>query len=95
MKDLKEFEAKIAQLMPEDKEIMDTLVELQAERERQGISQKDFAARIGMAPAQLSKIETLDSFPTLRTLNRYARGLGLALELKVVKHRDEEKVRIL
>lgn len=41
-----------------------------------------------MKQSQLAKIEQLDSTPTLTTLNRYAKGLGLAIQIKVVAYAE-------
>lgn len=65
----------------ETKDIFESLAFLIAERNRQGISQQDFAEKIGMTQAQLAKIEGATSVPTLKTLNRYAQGLGLKMIL--------------
>ena len=69
--------------IPEDElSIIDNLSYLQAERIRRGISQQELAQRINMSKSQLAKIERLDSTPSLKTLNRYANGLGLSLKRK-------------
>lgn len=73
----KEYKPTITALSSEDMTIIDTLADLVAERIRRGISQKDFAAKIAMKQPQLAKIERLDSIPSLVTLNRYAKGLGM------------------
>lgn len=67
----------------EEQSIISTLSFLQVQRMKQGISQSDFAKRIGMTQPQLAKIERLDSVPTLTTLNRYAEGLGLQINLSI------------
>ena len=41
-----------------------------------------------MKQSQLAKIEQLDSTPTLATLNRYAKGLGLGIQIKVVAYAE-------
>ena len=41
-----------------------------------------------MKQSQLAKIEQLDSTPTLTTLTRYAKGLGLAIQIKVVAYAE-------
>ncbi|MDE3283292.1 helix-turn-helix transcriptional regulator [Lacticaseibacillus casei] len=64
--------------------IIDALTELEAERIRRGISQKQFAETIGMKQPQLAKIERLDSVPSLMTLSRYAKGLGKEIRLSIV-----------
>ena len=69
-----DFSQKLKKDNPEKLAIIKTLADLESERIKQGISQKDFAEKIGMKQPQLAKIERLDSLPTLATLNRYARG---------------------
>lgn len=54
---------------------------LMSQRIKRGITQQDFAALIGMKQPQLAKIEQLQSMPSLTTLNRYAKGLGLKVTL--------------
>ncbi|MGF2384968.1 helix-turn-helix domain-containing protein [Lentilactobacillus otakiensis] len=63
--------------------IIETLATLHAERIKRDITQKDFAKRIGMKQPQLAKIERLDSLPSLSTLNRYAKGLGLEIKISL------------
>jgi len=70
-------------LDPETKVIIETLAELMTERMKSGISQRDFAERIGMSQPQLAKIERLDSIPTLKTLTRYAAGLDYNLSFQL------------
>lgn len=80
----KEYKPTITALPHEDMTIIDTLAGLVAERIRRGISQKDFAAKISMKQPQLAKIERLDSIPSLVTLNRYANGLGMKVQISLV-----------
>lgn len=68
----------------EELSLIDALSFLQAKRMRQGISQTEFAERINMTQPQLAKIENLDSTPTLATLNKYAKGLGLEIKLSIL-----------
>lgn len=63
----------------EELSIVDTLSFLEAQRIKQGITQSEFARRI----PQLAKIESMESMPTLTTLNKYAAGLGLEIKLTV------------
>lgn len=79
----KDYKKSITSIDDDEMSIIDTLSCLQAERIKRGISQKDFAARIEMKQPQLAKIERLDSMPSLTTLNRYAHGLGLEIEVKL------------
>lgn len=67
----------------EELSIVDTLSFLEVQRIKQGISQTEFAKKIGMTQPQLAKIENLDSIPTLTTLNKYAAGLGLQIRLSI------------
>ena len=79
-----DFSQKLKKDNPEKLAIIKTLADLESERIKQGISQKDFAEKIGMKQPQLAKIERLDSLPTLATLDRYARGLGKEIRLSIV-----------
>ena len=79
-----DFSQKLKKDNPEKLAIIKTLADLESERIKQGISQKDFAEKIGMKQPQLAKIERLDSLPTLATLNRYARGFGKEIRLSIV-----------
>ncbi|RNE46144.1 helix-turn-helix domain-containing protein [Lacticaseibacillus paracasei] len=79
-----DFSQKLKKDNPEKLAIIKTLADLESERIKQGISQKDFAEKIGMKQPQLAKIERLDSLPTLATLNRYAKGLGKEIRLSIV-----------
>lgn len=67
----------------EELSIIDNLSFLEVQRIKQGISQTEFAKKIGMTQPQLAKIENLDSIPTLPTLNKYAAGLGLQIKLSI------------
>lgn len=70
-------------LTEEELSIINTLSFLEAQRIKQGLTQSEFARRIGMSQPQLAKIESLESIPTLTTLNKYAAGLGLEIRLTV------------
>ncbi|MFB9769353.1 helix-turn-helix domain-containing protein [Lactiplantibacillus modestisalitolerans] len=79
----KDYKQSITSINDDEMTIINTLSQLQAERIRRGISQKDFAEQIKMKQPQLAKIERLDSMPSLTTLNRYAHGLGLEIEIRL------------
>ncbi len=70
-------------LTEEELSIINTLSFLEAQRIKQGLTQSEFASRIGMSQPQLAKIESMESIPTLTTLNKYAAGLGLEIRLTV------------
>ncbi|WP_461240391.1 helix-turn-helix domain-containing protein [Paucilactobacillus sp. N302-9] len=74
----------ITSVNKEEMVIIDTLSKLQAIRIQRGITQNEFAASIGMSQPQLAKIEKMTSIPSLATLNRYAQGLDMHLEISLV-----------
>ena len=53
-------------------------------REASGLTQKDLAERTGIAQGDISKLETGNANPSLRTLQRLAAGLGMKLKLEFV-----------
>lgn len=55
--------------------VRDAMVQLRAERERQGLSLADVAQRTGMTRENICRLESEERNVTLRTLQRYARGL--------------------
>lgn len=77
-----EFKNDIKSISKEEMTILDGLAFLHAERIKRGIPQVEFAKKIGMSQPQLAKIESLDSMPSLKTLNRYAKGLGYEMKVK-------------
>lgn len=79
-----DLESSFSSIPNDEKFIIDTMAKLYAERVKNKVSQQELAKKIGMKQPQLAKLETLESVPTLRTLNRYARGLGLKLEVELV-----------
>lgn len=83
MKTWQELKKNQTSIPQEEMSLIDTLSFLQAQRIKQGISQTEFAKRIKMTQPQLTKVESLDSVPTLATLNRYAAGLGLQIRLSI------------
>lgn len=50
---------------------------VRSEREAQGISQSRFAAMVGVDQTYLSRLEQGRGNPTIRTLAKIAKGLGL------------------
>jgi transcriptional regulator with XRE-family HTH domain len=84
----KDFKSTITSLDKEKMDIIDALADLVSERAQSGIEQKEFASRIGMSQPQLAKLERLDSIPTLKTVNRYAEGLGYKVTFNIVRKTD-------
>jgi hypothetical protein len=66
---------------PPARPFRELIAALRAERERQGLSLADVAARTGMDRAAIHKLEIgLNSNPTHATLTRYACALGAEIE---------------
>lgn len=53
-------------------------------RKASSLTQKDLAERSGIAQADISKIETGNANPSLKTLQRLADGMGMRLKLEFV-----------
>lgn len=81
---LADLETSFSSIPTDEKFIIDTMAKLYAERIRNNVSQQELAERIGMKQPQVAKLEMLESVPTLKTLNRYAKGLGLSLQIALV-----------
>lgn len=65
---------------PPDNPVRRLVAALRAERERQGLSLADVADRSGIDRAAIHKLEIgLNRNPTVETLHRYARALGVRL----------------
>lgn len=63
--------------------------ELAQARQKQGLTQSDLAKRVGMAQADISKLESGQGNPSLKTLQRVAEGLGLHFELSLTPREEE------
>jgi len=53
------------------------------------ITQKELAKRVGVTQSEISRIESLDSEPTLKMLKRIAKGLNMRVEVKLIPIEDE------
>lgn len=53
-------------------------------RKAAGMTQKDLAARTGIAQADISKLENGNANPSLRTLQRLAEGMGMKLKVEFI-----------
>jgi transcriptional regulator with XRE-family HTH domain len=57
---------------------------LKARRQRRGLSLADLARLTGIAKPNLSRLEnSIHSTPTLDTLERYARALGMTVRIEL------------
>jgi transcriptional regulator with XRE-family HTH domain len=59
-------------------------VELRWARHRAGLSQAQLAKRAGVSQQQIAKLERPGSNPTIETLDRVARALGMRLAVELV-----------
>jgi predicted transcriptional regulator len=53
-------------------------------RKSSGITQKELSKITGIAQADISKLENGNANPSLRTLQRLARGLGMNLKIEFI-----------
>ncbi len=72
-----EFKAEYEALEPEY-QLISAMIRA---REEQHLSQRQLSEKTGIAQADISRIETGDANPTLKTLQKIAHGLGMKLEL--------------
>lgn len=61
---------------------------LKQERKEQGVTQVELAKRVGMTQPQLSHLESMTQSPSLKTINRYAAGLGLDVNIELTKRKN-------
>ena len=78
--DLKDPEFKA--LWDESQAARDISGELMAERVKRDITQKELAALTGVPQADISRLESLDANPNLKTLNKLAKGLGKRVRIQ-------------
>ena len=60
----------------------DVIKSLVEARRSKGITQKELAARTGIAQSDISKLETGNSNPSLRMLIRLAEGMGMHMKVE-------------
>ena len=53
-------------------------------RKASGLTQKQLAEKTGIAQADISKLESGNANPSLRTLRRLAEGMGMQIKLEFV-----------
>jgi len=96
---LKKFKAR-ALARPEVKEAYDQmdeefafLEEVLKARAAAGLTQAEVAARIGTTQSAIARLESPTSrrFPSVETLQKYARALGCRVEIKFVPDEREEQ----
>jgi predicted transcriptional regulator len=75
-----EFLAEWEELQPE-RAILQALVEA---REKSGLTQKEISRRSGIHQSDISKLESGNANPSLKTLRRFAKALGKNLRIEFV-----------
>ncbi len=53
-------------------------------RKESGMTQKELSERTGIAQSDISKLENGNANPSLKTLQRLARGMGMQLKLEFI-----------
>ena len=66
---------------------------LREERERQQLTQAEAAKKTGLSREVICRLETQPGNATLKTLERYARGLGFDFEITLAPHKTKRKPR--
>lgn len=79
----KDMKKHLTSISSDEMTAIESLAYLHAQRIKKGISQTELAERIGMKQPQLAKIENMSSIPSLSTLDRYAKGLGLVATVSI------------
>jgi len=64
---------------------------LREERERQGLTQAEAAERSGLSCELLCRLESQPANATLKTLERYSRGLGFDFEISLAPAKTKPK----
>ena len=77
MKDL-EFKAEWDALQPEFS-VIQAMIDA---RKSAGLTQKQLAEKTGIAQADITKLETGNANPSLRTLQRLAAGMGMKMKIE-------------
>ncbi len=73
----KEYEA----LQPE-RAVIQAIIDA---RHHAGLTQKELSDRTGIAQGDISKLETGNANPSIRTLQRLASGMGMTLRIEFVQ----------
>lgn len=75
-----EFRAEYEALEPEFA-IIQAMIDA---RKNTGLTQKELAEKTGITQADISKLENGNANPSLRTLRRLAKGLGMRLKIEFI-----------
>ncbi|WP_127891483.1 helix-turn-helix domain-containing protein [Mobiluncus mulieris] len=66
-----------------DREMIRQLVKIRKSRESEGLTQKEVAARMGSDQGFVSRFESLETNPNLRTIRAYALAVGAEINYEV------------
>lgn len=64
---------------------LSTTLQIRWARDRLGLNQTELARRAGVTQQAIAKLENPDSNPTLATLDKVARALGMRLDVELLK----------
>ena len=66
-------------------------------REKAGLTQREFAKKVGMKQSQLARIESGKQTPKLKTLAKLAAAAGYEVEVNLVsiEEEDDRKMRLI
>jgi ribosome-binding protein aMBF1 (putative translation factor) len=71
----------------EERAMLNIGLALAKERQKKGLSQREIARRIGTSAPQISRTERSPEHSNVQTLQRYAKALGMKLDMKLVSSR--------
>ncbi|MBR6332489.1 MAG: helix-turn-helix transcriptional regulator [Dehalococcoidales bacterium] len=76
-----EFKKEYEALQPE-RAIIQAIIDA---RQQAGLTQKELSERSGIAQGDISKMERGNANPSIHTLQRLAKGMGMTLKIKFVQ----------
>jgi ribosome-binding protein aMBF1 (putative translation factor) len=65
----------------------DAITEIMRARNREGLTQRELAERMGVSQAVVSRLLSAQHSPRIDTIAAAARAMGYDLEIRLVKHR--------
>ena len=84
-----DFRAEYEALQPE-RAVIQAMIDA---RKKSGLTQKELAARTGIAQGDISKIENGNANPSVRTLQRLASGMGMTLKVEFLPNSEISAAR--
>ena len=79
-----EFKREYEALQP-DHAIIQAIIDA---RKNAGLTQKQLSERTGIAQGDISKLESGNANPSVRTLKRLAEGMGMVLKLEFISKKN-------